>query len=409
MGTSVIPDDAVVVDGVTQTVIPDSEVKITSKEVSGEAPDSVSLLSKLMNTSVKDKVTAFLVGGPTAVAGGAKDSEETLPLINGILGGIAGSYLGHPNLGVGAGTSLGEFQRQTVKKVSGEASSIDINDILIKGGAAAASAKILDIGLKTAGLSTKLIPERARVEFFNKTLKAIDLGKKKLSSNFSKSINALAEKYPNQRIDLSGTMKQVKDMLDGIGEDNLVPQLRTAVRNSPKLSEVIDDPTKAIGLTLKESLELKNAITSTTNSIIKKSVKGKTTPNERLVFEVLDNLDNAITKNFPEMRDIRKAYATGKQAYDMARPLLEPGKPVESSIFSKPEGLFGMGSSQFMGSTGGKLAFKDIASMTKPGGKIFEAAQLAHNLNRVADTVGRLGQIAVGGALLRKFMPEDER
>jgi len=78
--------------------------------------------------------------------------------------------------------------------------------------------------------------------------------------------------------------------------------------------------------------------------------------------------------------------------------LVEKGTAIESSVMSKPTGLFGMGGSPFMGSTHGRLAFKDIAGRSTPGLKLIQAAQYAHNLNRLADFVGRTGQIVAGGA-----------
>ena len=51
-----------------------------------------------------------------------------------------------------------------------------------------------------------------------------------------------------------------------------------------------------------------------------------------------------------------------------------------------------------MKSTQGKLAFKRIVSQTKAGEKMFKAAELAYKLNRAADFVVRMGQLAVGSS-----------
>ncbi len=379
-------------------IVGDADVEMPKNKSSNQ-----SSVDGFISEGNKNRLSAFLGGGIAPMVGGAKDTEDLLPVINATLGGIAGSFLGKPNLGVGIGTAVGEAEKQTIDSLMDKSKRVSVEDILIKGGAAAAGSKVLGTLIKSVGVAKNIVPERARSEFFNKALQAVNVGKKKLSSNFAKSISDLAQKYPNSRVDLREPLKQVKDMLSGTGEDNLVPQLMTAVKRSPRLMEVVKDPTKALNLTLQESLDLKNAITSTTNSITRKAVQGKSTPNERVVFEILDTIDSKITDPFPEMANIRQVYSAGRKAFDLARPLLEPGKAVENSIFSKPEGLFGLGGSQFMGSTQGKLAFEDIAKMTKPGGKMFEAAELAHNLNRGADAISRLSQIAIGGALLKKF------
>lgn len=142
-----------------------------------------------MRVSAKDRLSALVTGGITPMVGGAKNSEDVLPMLNGLLGGIAGAYLGKPNLGFGLGTALGEAEKQSFDKVFGDRKEIDINDILLKGGMAAASAKLFDIGLKTVGVSSKIIPEKARAKFFDKVLQAVEIGKDKLSSNFGKSID----------------------------------------------------------------------------------------------------------------------------------------------------------------------------------------------------------------------------
>lgn len=379
-------------------IVGDVDVEAPKAELS-----SSSSLDGFISEGNKNRLSAFLGGGLTPMVGGAKNTEDLLPVINATLGGIAGSFLGRPNLGVGIGTAVGEAEKQTIDSLMDKSKRVSVEDILIKGGAAAAGSKVIGGLIKSVGVAKNIVPERARSEFFNKALQAVNVGKKKLSSNFAKSISDLAEKYPNNRVDLREPLKQIKKMLGEVGEDNLVPQLATAVRRSPRLTDVVNNPENALNLTLKEALDLKNAITSTTNSITKKAIQGKSTPNERVVFEILDTIDSKITTPFPEMVNIRQVYSAGRKAFDLARPLLEPGKAVENSIFSKPEGLFGLGGSRFMGSTQGKLAFEDIAKMTKPGGKMFEAAQLAHNLNRGADAISRLSQISIGGALLKKF------
>lgn len=389
-------------------LIDNQTTPIEQPKYANESETKLTGIEQLLRVSAKDRVSALLSGGITSMAGGAKDSEDVLPAVNGALGGILGSYVGRPNMGVGFGTAIGEFEKQGIEKLSGERKDINVSDIIIKGGAAAATSKLFEWGLKSAGVAKNIVPEETRAKFFEKALQAVEVGKDKLGSNFGKAVSALAQKYPNSRVDLRDPLIKIKEVLGEFGEENLVPQLRTAVRNSPKLKAVVEEPSKAFNLTLQEAIDLKNAITSTTNAITKRAMVGKTTPNERVVFEILDSIDNQITKPFQEMRDIRKVYAAGKQAYDLARPLVERGKAVENTIFSKPQGLFGISGSQFGGSTQGKLALKEIMSMTKPGGKMFEAAELAHNLNRVADTVGRLGEIAVGGAAVKKLLGQED-
>lgn len=334
-------------------------------------------------------------------AAGIPEEEALIP-IGAIAGGFLASRFGRPNIGAGVGAASGDLLKQFVKKnVRGEDIQIKPEDSALIGGATAVGGVALDKIVKSTGLLPKLLPERARAKFFEKSLQAVEVGKKTLSKNWNRAVTKLAESNPEARINLSGTMEQILSKVKGYDE-TIIPQIKTALARNPKLASLVDDPASAINLTLKEAQEVKNAITSTTKPIINRATKGMTTPAERGVFEVIDSIDDKIVDKFPQMINVKLAYKQGKKAYEMARPLLEPGKPVESAIFSRPQGLFGLGGTKFMGSTQGKLAFKDIASQTMAGKKAYDAAYLAHGLNATADFIGRIGQVAIGSAVVKK-------
>ena len=358
-------------------------------------------------TSPMERATSFAVGGPITAAGGATNAENQIPLVMGSLGGLGGGMLGHPNLGLGLGTSTGELMKQSIKKLQGEGDDIEVGDALIMGGLASAGGKIFETALKTVGLSTQLIPERARAKLFDKALQAVNVGKKQLSRNWDKAVNGIVAKNPDATVNLRPVMQQLADQVAGLDE-TLIPQLKSAVSKNPRLLKAVENPDEAIALSLKEALELKNAVTSATNTILKKAVKGKTLPSERIALDVVSKFDDLITEKFPQMAQVRAAYKAGRNAFDLARPLVEPGKSVEESILSKPQGVFGLGGSQFFGSTQGRLAAKDIMSKTMAGAKLFDSLKAAHNLNRAVDAVGRLGEIAVGGAVIKKLTEREE-
>lgn len=371
------------------------------------------LLDKFVNQSAMERVVAGSVGGITAMAAADKETEEALPFAMGTIGGVLGGMLGHPNLGVGVGTGIGDAEKQWIDKMKGQADTIDIGKSLLTGAGAGLLSKGGELIAKTAGQTFNLIPERARVAFYDKVKDATDLGYKALVRNYGRAVNNLVEQFPDKRIALNGTMERISSALEGVVDDAgqaILPQIKRAVKNNPRLANVVDDPSKAIGLTLKEANDLKGAVSSTVKSLIKRVQKGGTaTPQERGIFEILNSFDSEITKSFPQMRQVNELYSAGKHAYDLARPQLNPGAPVEAAIMSKPTGLFGLGGSKFMGSTGGKLALKDIMSETKVGAKIYHAAELSHNLNRAADAVGRLAEIGAGGYALTKLGIRDER
>lgn len=370
---------------------------------SANVPD---LLTKFINKDPMEKAISTGVGGLTMLSANQKNAEDALPYAMGTIGGVLGGMVGHANLGVGVGTFVGDAEKQFIDKMKGQSDKVNLPESFIKGAGAGLLSKGLEEVFKIGGQTFNLIPERTRVEFYDNVRRATDVGYKILVRNYGRAVNKLVSEFPDKRIALNGTIEKISTALEGVVDDAgqpILSQIKRAVKNNPRLKDVVDDPSKAIGLTLQEANELKSTVTSTVKSLIKRIQKGGTaTPQERGIFEILGSFDKEITKSFPQMRQINEIYAAGKHAYDLARPNLNPGVPVESAIMSKPSGLFGLGGTKFMGSTGGKLALKDTMSMTKAGEKMFRAAELSHNLNRAADAIGRWAEIGAGGLLVKK-------
>lgn len=364
------------------------------------------ILDNLTNKSTRP--TGLLGGAGVLLSASGHREESVLPAVTSVLGAFLGSRVGHPNLGAGFGATGGELAKQSIGKYfRGDEKEIDPAGAIISGGLTAAGSKVLETGLKVGGVAKNLIPEQSRADFFKNTLRAVNVGHKQLVRNWGKAVNKIVADNPNTRVSLQEPMKAIKANLEGM-DQTILPQVRSALSRNPKLAQMVKDPSKAIGLTLKEAQELKTAVTSTTKSIIERGAKGMTTPAERSVFKILDQFDDKIVDQFPAMREVKRAYRLGKESYDMVRPLVQPGTSVESSIMSQPRSFYGLGGTKFMGSTQGKLAFKQITGMTKPGAKMAQAAEYAHELNRVADFVGRVGQLAVGGALYKKLTGKDK-
>jgi hypothetical protein len=362
-------------------------------------------LNNFINQSAMERAVAGSVGGVTTMAAGERNAEEALPFVMGTIGGVLGAKVGHPNLGVGIGVGVGDAEKQFIDLLKGEAEKTNLESSFLKGAGAGLLGKATESVFKIGGMTFNLVPERARVAFYDKVRQGADLGYKALVRNYGRAVDKIVRENPNTRIALNETMEQIGKAVEGVVDDAgqpILPQIKRAVSNNPRLKDVVEDPSKAIGLTLKEAQELKSAISSTVKPLIKRVQKGGTaTPQERNIFEILNSFDKNITKAFPQMRQVNEIYHTGKDAYNLARPLLERGKAVESSLMSKPEGLFGLGGTKFMGSTGGKLALKDTLGRIGPTGeKLYKAAELSHNLNRAADAVGRIAEIEAGRRIL---------
>lgn len=380
-----------------------SSIKFEDDVISSDGLLGKSKVDEFLNVPMQERVLSGSIGGLIPAVGGATNSEDVLPALMGGIGGTLGSFIGHPNVGVGIGTAVGDLEKQTVKKLTGDGEDINVEDAIILGGAASLGSAALEGLFKTVGIGINMIPERARARLFDKALQAVNIGRKQLSRNWESSVNELVKNNPETRVNLKPVMEKLKGQFDKV-DDTLIPQLKTAVDRNPILKRAVEDPSQAIALTLKEAQELKNAVSSSVKSITKKALKGETLPTEKVVFEVLDQFDDSITKYFPEMLKVKQLYRKGMEQFRLARPLVEPGKSVESSVFSNPQGVFGLGGSPFMGSTQGRLAFKDLLENI-PGGtgnKLFAALKASHNINRISDAIGRLGQIAVGGAVAGK-------
>lgn len=363
-------------------------------------------VNRFINQEPMERIIAGASAGPMAVAAGQANMEDALPSVIGVAGGVLGGMLGHPNVGAGAGYGIGDVGKQLLDKAKGETDNVNVQSSFLKGAGAGLASKGVESILKIGGQSLNLIPEVKRVAYYDQVKKAADLGYKKLVSNYGKAVNRIVAENPSQRVALNETVSKISSALEGVVDDAgqpILPQIARAVKNNPRLKDVINNPEKAIGLTLKEANDLKSAISSTVKPLIKRVQKGGTaTPQERGIFEILSSFDKTITKAFPQMREVNEIYRTGKDAYNLARPMLEPGKPIENAIMSSPQGLFGLGGSKFMGSTGGKLALKEITSKTRVGEKLYNSALLSHNLNRAADAIGRWAEIGAGAVIAKE-------
>lgn len=353
--------------------------------------------SNFLTAPLKERIISGVTGGVVPAVGGATNAEKIAPAMGGILGGLAGARVGKPNLGAGVGAGIGKLYEDSIKKIFRGGDDIDVKDAVVVGGLYGLGGKAFETALKSIGVAGKIIPEAGREKFFKKALQAVNIGKKAMSRNFGRAINKMASENPNVKVDMSGVMSKLSNQINGL-DDSIIPQFKTASRNNPKLAGVLENPALAKDLTIKEAIELKNMITSSTNSITNKAMKGKTTPNERIVFDMLDDIDDAISSKFPQMREIRKIYSEAKKDFDLTRPLVEGGKAVEANIFNKPVNAFGIGGTPFMGSTMGKLATKRTMSLTPAGAKMYKAAELAHKLNRAADIISRMGLYVAGAS-----------
>jgi len=59
-------------------------------------------------------------------------------------------------------------------------------------------------------------------------------------------------------------------------DDAIIPQLRSALQKNPKLLKAVENPKLANDLTLLEAQDLKNAITSSSQTVIRRAIKGNT-------------------------------------------------------------------------------------------------------------------------------------
>jgi hypothetical protein len=357
-----------------------------------------------------EQALAFSIGGPLALLSGVRNTEEALPFVGGVLGGVGGSLVGHPHVGVGVGVGAGDLARQSINKLKGEGDDISASDAVTLGTLTALGGKAFDVALKSAGVTLGFIPDRAKAKIFDKTAQATNIARKQLSRIWDKSVTNLANKFPDQRVNLKPAFTRLQKQFNDIDEQ-MIPQIKAAIKKNKKLNDIVkfsgpDDkvigfaPDKTIGVTLKEANEFRATINAAIKPITKRALRGETLPTERVAFEILDEFDDAITGSFKEMSLIKRTYREGRKAFEMVRPLVQPGEAIEKTVLSQPRGLFGLEGTPFFRSQQGRVAAQKLLSNTEAGANLFSALKFMHVGNRAVDAIARLTAIKVGSKVI---------
>lgn len=169
--------------------------------------------------------------------------------------------------------------------------------------------------------------------------------KRAVGKTFENDLNALVNKNPDGRINLSNELGMMKNAVDNQAENpGLAQQINAVIRkiknpeDAKLLNEIIQDPNKASSLTLKQSQSIKNAIEKAP-AIASKLKMGKFaqyTDGERELLDLVANVKNAQLEVFPGLADIRKPYAEYMQNYNQVKNMFK-----SSSLLNKVRSGFG--------------------------------------------------------------------
>ena len=219
----------------------------------------------------------------------------------------------------------------------------------------AAGAKPIGMGLKAAGdaIGTKTglfdlmkanqslkNPEKMAQDVRASLLDPKTGQKAQWGKDFEQRLNDLIAKKPYDTVNLQSEVSSMRSAMDD-AETNpgLASQIKSVIRTiknpdaAKTMSEIIDDPSKAANLTLKQSQDLKVAIQNTP-AIKMKLAQGRFANYTQGDLELLDLLHNVKLKqaeNFPELADVRQPYADKMTAYNLVKNKFKPGQ-LEGNI-----------------------------------------------------------------------------
>lgn len=163
--------------------------------------------------------------------------------------------------------------------------------------------------------------------------------KTQIGKNFESDLNKLIASKPYDSVNLQEPVSAMRSAMDDANTNpGLASQIKSVIRTiknpdaAKTLNEIIDDPSKASNLTLKQSQDLKIAIQNSP-SIKMKLSQGKFANYTQGDLELLDLLDNVKLKqaeNFPELAQVRKPYADYMQNYNQVKSMFKPSQLLQN-------------------------------------------------------------------------------
>ena len=177
---------------------------------------------------------------------------------------------------------------------------------------AAAGAVLSGVG---AGISKRQqrikppeIAEKVRGGFFD--------ARKEMSNKFGKDLERLTQKNPDKVVSMSDSIAELTVEME------FNPQIRRLVEKVPQLKSLVDNPKLAEKIPLKESQDIINAVGSKLGKYTKYY---NYKPEDRPFLELVEDIKGNQLEAFPEMEDVRMAYAQTKQAYNLLRNRIREG------------------------------------------------------------------------------------
>jgi len=253
---------------------------------------------------------------------------------SGILGGIPETVMRNPISGVTgaagkAGMGIARFFNRNVPNVAQEPNYFpEANSEQGKmAGIAAelAGGLVSPLGVGNNSLKAgkvgmaKLFPSRIvqggdakLVGKLDKIREAFGGARQNLSKQFGLDLDAITAANPNTGVDFS---TELQSLLNSSGNH---PRLASLIERNPLLRQVIDNPSLARDMPLRQHQELMNQIQSSLPSGIAKKF-GLLSPEEATLIDHVNNMKDAALNSFPDLHMARDEYKQGIEAFKKIR------------------------------------------------------------------------------------------
>ena len=289
----------------------------------------------------------LIQGVPSSIAMDLQQGkpQNILPDLGKVVTGQRPAQYGDVLAGAGAPEPLakvGGLAMDTALTPGGAEGAVDLAKgagNVIKSGAQAVGQKTGLFDLMKANQALKN-PEKMAQDVRASLLDPKTGQKAQWGKDFEQRLNNLIAQKPYDSVNLQSEVSSMRSAMDD-AETNpgLASQIKSVIRTiknpdaAKTMSEIIDDPSKAANLTLKQSQDLKVAIQNTP-AIKMKLAQGRFANYTQGDLELLDLLHNVKLKqaeNFPELADVRQPYADKMTAYNLVKNKFKPGQ-LEGNI-----------------------------------------------------------------------------
>jgi len=369
-----------------------------SAEVDQNVAGREDILSRLMQDAPKQ---AALVANPVdtgknllnAIGGSAQRLEAGLAnpagemqkgnfnppsLLDSMVKGLEGKVLGQFGDLVRR-TGVGGDYNEALASTTGFMAALSIPDLLNKGKATKSlQNKAMVIGSDVNQAVTDAV--RNRTGFLEDMRSAFYDAKSTAVEKYGMGLDDLAKNNPNTPVDLKPAIDYLNQAVA------YEPKLRNAINRIPQLVNLMDNPSSASKMGIKEVQSIVNDLQSKVSSGKLKGIGVR--PDDIPLLDAIHDIKAQMVQAFPDLADLRKDYGEVLNNFNLVRSKFTP-RSLEGSIKNN---------------FGGVEMEKAAKTLLKDSPEIL-ARMKNYNLIRKVGKVALIGTEGVAGAvLLKKFL-----